>query len=113
MRAPYNSDICSLKRLEFKSVLRRLGARAPVVRHGPSPAIASLGLPRAGEGKLPRERERESSGGQGFFYGGDELLEREGLRQEGVLAVLGQVLLERIFRIAGDEDDLQVRIAGA
>jgi hypothetical protein len=76
------------------------------VTHFPSPAVAALGvLPQAGEGK--------KLGGQRFFHGGDELLEREGLRQEGVLAVLGQVLLEGIFGIAGDEDDLQVRIAGA
>ena len=42
---------------------------------------------------------------QGLLHGGDELLEGERLGQEGVLAVLGQVFLERVLGVAGDEDD--------
>src|SRR5215211_2336411 len=47
----------------------------------------------------------------GLLHHRDELLEREGLGQEGELAALGEVLLERILGIPRDEDDLQRGIA--
>src|SRR5207248_8747457 len=49
----------------------------------------------------------------GFLYRRDQLAKRERLWQEGKLLVLRQALLEGIFGIAGDEDDLEVRIAAA
>src|SRR5437016_12503001 len=41
----------------------------------------------------------------------DELLERERLGQEVELLAVGQALFEGILRVAGHEDDLDVRIA--
>src|SRR5262245_65938750 len=74
--------------------------------HFPSPAsLRSASSPASGRGK------GKVLGRQRFFYGGDELFEREWFWQKSELPVLGQILLEGVFRIAGDEDDLQVRIA--
>ena len=53
------------------------------------------------------------SGGKRLFHLIDELLEGERFRQEGKLAVGRQVLLEGVFGIAGDEDDLQAGVAAA
>ena len=75
-------------------------------------AFRALPLTRlAALGVLSHERERWDLRRQRFFYGGDELFEREWFWQKSELPVLGQILLEGVFRIAGDEDDLQVRIA--
>src|SRR5258708_25323340 len=46
----------------------------------------------------------------GFLHGGDQLLEREGLGQEGVLA-LRYVLGEGLLRLARPEDDLELRLS--
>ena len=44
------------------------------------------------------------------FTAATNCAQRERFWQEGELLVFGQALLEGVFRIAGDEDDLQVRI---
>src|SRR4051812_1724567 len=40
----------------------------------------------------------------------DELPQAEGLGQEVEFLALGQILLERVLGVAGDEDHLQVRV---
>src|SRR4051794_1800657 len=45
-----------------------------------------------------------------LLHGRHELAQRERLGQEVELLAFGQALLERVFRVAGDEDELDVGV---
>src|SRR4051812_33767169 len=57
------------------------------------------------------ERRTAASARHGLFHRRHQLFQREWLRQESELSVLGQMLFEYVLGIAGNENDLQFRIA--
>src|SRR5215471_4368169 len=58
--------------------------------------------------------EHRRSSHQSFLHGVDQLLERKGLWQKcGLFAISWHVLLECVLGVAGNENDLQARIATA